>query len=350
MLPLMLVFGSLWGATGAAGAVARVDRRLRVAWAVMLSRLRRDEPRAAHADRSRGAVKVLIVTGIWPPDVGGPASHAPEVAEFLRGRGHEVERRRHRRRRAGAAAVPGALGLAADPAGRAPHRGALGSPAAPARPRSSTRPGCSAAPRSAPRSRAAARRQADRGPALRAGAPVGPGSRRPRWSSSGARAARDLLRRVRDHVARPGRPRRLPERVPARARARLGARPGARHGAAESRPAPPISRPARSCGGGSGSTGRRSSSPDGSRRRSRSRSGSRRSRPPPGSSSSDRATAPERAALEARAAGLPRPLPRPAAAARGARAAPRAATRRCSPRLGELPAHASSRRSRSARR
>jgi glycosyltransferase involved in cell wall biosynthesis len=36
-------------------------------------------------------VKVLVVSGIWPPDVGGPASHAPEVAAFLRGRGHEVE-------------------------------------------------------------------------------------------------------------------------------------------------------------------------------------------------------------------------------------------------------------------
>jgi glycosyltransferase involved in cell wall biosynthesis len=36
-------------------------------------------------------VKVLIVSGIWPPDVGGPASHAPDVAEFLRSRGHEVE-------------------------------------------------------------------------------------------------------------------------------------------------------------------------------------------------------------------------------------------------------------------
>jgi glycosyltransferase involved in cell wall biosynthesis len=36
-------------------------------------------------------VKVLIVTGIWPPDVGGPASHAPDVADFLRSRGHEVE-------------------------------------------------------------------------------------------------------------------------------------------------------------------------------------------------------------------------------------------------------------------
>ena len=36
-------------------------------------------------------MKVLIVSGIWPPDVGGPASHAPEVAAFLRGGGHEVE-------------------------------------------------------------------------------------------------------------------------------------------------------------------------------------------------------------------------------------------------------------------
>jgi glycosyltransferase involved in cell wall biosynthesis len=34
---------------------------------------------------------VLVVSGIWPPDVGGPASHAPEVAGYLRGRGHEVE-------------------------------------------------------------------------------------------------------------------------------------------------------------------------------------------------------------------------------------------------------------------
>jgi len=36
-------------------------------------------------------VKVLVVSGIWPPDVGGPASHAPEVADYLAGRGHEVE-------------------------------------------------------------------------------------------------------------------------------------------------------------------------------------------------------------------------------------------------------------------
>ena len=35
-------------------------------------------------------MKILVVSGIWPPDVGGPASHAPEVSTFLRGRGHEV--------------------------------------------------------------------------------------------------------------------------------------------------------------------------------------------------------------------------------------------------------------------
>ena len=35
-------------------------------------------------------MRVLIVSGIWPPDVGGPASHAPELAEFLSRRGHSV--------------------------------------------------------------------------------------------------------------------------------------------------------------------------------------------------------------------------------------------------------------------
>ena len=36
-------------------------------------------------------MRVLLVSGIWPPDVGGPASHAPELAAFLLARGHEVE-------------------------------------------------------------------------------------------------------------------------------------------------------------------------------------------------------------------------------------------------------------------
>jgi glycosyltransferase involved in cell wall biosynthesis len=36
-------------------------------------------------------VNVLVVTGIWPPDPGGPASHAPALGKFLEGRGHTVE-------------------------------------------------------------------------------------------------------------------------------------------------------------------------------------------------------------------------------------------------------------------
>jgi glycosyltransferase involved in cell wall biosynthesis len=35
-------------------------------------------------------MRVLLVTGIWPPDVGGPASHGPELARFLVARGHEA--------------------------------------------------------------------------------------------------------------------------------------------------------------------------------------------------------------------------------------------------------------------
>jgi glycosyltransferase involved in cell wall biosynthesis len=36
-------------------------------------------------------MRVLITSGIWPPDVGGPASHAPELGRFLVRHGHEVE-------------------------------------------------------------------------------------------------------------------------------------------------------------------------------------------------------------------------------------------------------------------
>ena len=35
-------------------------------------------------------MRVVIVSGIWPPDIGGPASHAPELAGFLCERGHDV--------------------------------------------------------------------------------------------------------------------------------------------------------------------------------------------------------------------------------------------------------------------
>jgi glycosyltransferase involved in cell wall biosynthesis len=36
-------------------------------------------------------VKVVVVSGIWPPDVGGPASHAPALAAALVEAGHAVE-------------------------------------------------------------------------------------------------------------------------------------------------------------------------------------------------------------------------------------------------------------------
>ena len=36
-------------------------------------------------------MKVLVVSGIWPPDVGGPASHAPDVAGWLHARGHSLD-------------------------------------------------------------------------------------------------------------------------------------------------------------------------------------------------------------------------------------------------------------------
>ena len=35
-------------------------------------------------------MRVVVVSGIWPPDAGGPASHAPALAGFLVGRGHDV--------------------------------------------------------------------------------------------------------------------------------------------------------------------------------------------------------------------------------------------------------------------
>jgi glycosyltransferase involved in cell wall biosynthesis len=35
-------------------------------------------------------MQVVLLTGIWPPDVGGPATHGPDLARFLVGRGHGV--------------------------------------------------------------------------------------------------------------------------------------------------------------------------------------------------------------------------------------------------------------------
>jgi glycosyltransferase involved in cell wall biosynthesis len=35
-------------------------------------------------------MRVVFLTGIWPPDVGGPATHGPEFSRFLVDRGHDV--------------------------------------------------------------------------------------------------------------------------------------------------------------------------------------------------------------------------------------------------------------------
>jgi glycosyltransferase involved in cell wall biosynthesis len=35
-------------------------------------------------------VRIAFLTGIWPPDVGGPATHGPDLARFLVARGHDV--------------------------------------------------------------------------------------------------------------------------------------------------------------------------------------------------------------------------------------------------------------------
>jgi glycosyltransferase involved in cell wall biosynthesis len=43
---------------------------------------------------ARGAgstrMRIAFLTGIWPPDVGGPATHGPDFSRFLVGRGHDV--------------------------------------------------------------------------------------------------------------------------------------------------------------------------------------------------------------------------------------------------------------------
>ncbi len=44
----------------------------------------------APTPRDPPAMKVLIVTGIYPPDIGGPATHADDVRRALTDRGHEV--------------------------------------------------------------------------------------------------------------------------------------------------------------------------------------------------------------------------------------------------------------------
>ena len=57
-------------------------------------------------------MRVVVVSGIWPPDPGGPASHAPALADFLAERGHAVEVVTTADGRSGAARVPRSVGVA----------------------------------------------------------------------------------------------------------------------------------------------------------------------------------------------------------------------------------------------
>ena len=75
----------------------------RVVLGRVLDRRAAADARPPRSPRDGAVVNVLIVSGIWPPDVGGPASHAPELAAWLRARGHRVEARDDRRRAARAA-------------------------------------------------------------------------------------------------------------------------------------------------------------------------------------------------------------------------------------------------------
>jgi hypothetical protein len=36
-------------------------------------------------------MKFLLISGIYPPDIGGPAIFIPKLAEFLHNKGHECE-------------------------------------------------------------------------------------------------------------------------------------------------------------------------------------------------------------------------------------------------------------------
>ena len=83
MLPLVLVFGSLWGATRRrrVAVVARASA-YGITWIVILVRAPRRRPGSRRLARREGARRRA---GSGRPTSAGPASHAPEVAEFLLG-------------------------------------------------------------------------------------------------------------------------------------------------------------------------------------------------------------------------------------------------------------------------
>ena len=94
LLPLVVVLGASKGVTGAAVAILVSTLRLRAGLGGRSSSgCATSSARLAGGGRAAGgrAVRVVVVSGIWPPDVGGPASHAPALADALLEAGHEVE-------------------------------------------------------------------------------------------------------------------------------------------------------------------------------------------------------------------------------------------------------------------
>ena len=168
------------------GQFGRDGRRgaMVVATVVLLPRSGRSCSSAGYADRlgdpvAEAGMKVVVVSGIWPPDVGGPASHAPEVCDVParprpRGRGGDHGRRAAPRRRPTRfAGCRGALPVGVAP--RCSRRADRACRAAGRRRLHDRHVRRIVARRGA--ARTAARRQADGRPRLRALAPLGALSR-----------------------------------------------------------------------------------------------------------------------------------------------------------------------------
>ena len=119
-------------------------------------------------------MRIVFLTGIWPPDVGGPATHGPDFARFLVGRGPRGPGRDNGRRRAGRAPVSGCDGRRAAPVPVRYGQVAELERARPGRPTSSTPATYAAAAAAAVRLAAATRRQARLRPGVRARAPLRP--------------------------------------------------------------------------------------------------------------------------------------------------------------------------------
>ena len=174
------------------------------------------------AARRLTRMRIAFLTGIWPPDVGGPATHGPDFARFLVARGHAVR-----------VVTMGDGEPAERPCEVEVVSRRLPVPAP-------LRPGCAAGSEGGPRGRrrlrvrdlrggrgggdrrpSPARRQARLRPGLRARAPLPP-LRRARSRSSRARRQRRCGRSRRLGRALSGRRRRSSSRAPTSPRSPAG--------------------------------------------------------------------------------------------------------------------------------